>query len=262
MAWISTASRVALPLSLIASLIACSDDAPGLSDAVDAGGSNPPADTGVKEDLGADPDMGETDLGAGMDAGAEDMGAAPEPFTTLRNQGLSAQRIDLVFVGDGYTEAELEDVYGQHVEHVADRIFTRRLRGATEPYYQFRAFFNIHRVNLASNESGIDDPATNTEVDTALDGTTGCGLGGCSPSIDTAKVKAAVDAALMGSDLNADVIIVTLNTAEPLEAAIVDANGKFAIYGGGPTDGDDVDTSERGLRQIARVMAGLALGET
>lgn len=258
----STASRGPIVALLVFGLAACGDDAAGLGDASSmAPDTGVAIDTGVSDTGTSDPDAG-TDAGAMEDMGPVDMGATTSPFTTLRNQGLSEQRIDLVFIGDGYTEDELEDDYTQHVEHVADRIFSRRLNGATEPFYQFRSLFNIHRVNLASNESGIDDPANNMMVDTALDGTTGCGaIGGCSPSVDTAKVKAAVDEALMGTDLDADLIIVTLNTSEPLEASIVDANGKFALYGGGPTNNDDVDTSERGLRQIARAMAGLALAE-
>ena len=242
-------------------LAACSNEGPELptdlgSEVMDAG-----QDAGAIEDLGAEDAGGAPDMGGPIDMGFPDAGGIDpeaEPFRTLSSSGQPEQRVDLVFVGDGYTLEELNTSYVRHIERVANYMFTRQSRGATEPFYQHRALFNVHRVHLASNESGVDDPSSGTTRDTALDGTSACAPGALC-LVDTAKARAAVDEALEGSGIVPDLIIVTLNTELPLEDAIIDENGQFAVYGGGTPTGVDLNISERGLRQVARALANLAL---
>ena len=72
-------------------------------------------------------------------------------------------RIDVVFVGDGYLSSEL-GTYATQVDGFADDMFRY------EPYTSYRPLFQIHRVDVVSNESGVDnDPTLGVDRDTALD---------------------------------------------------------------------------------------------
>jgi IgA peptidase M64 len=81
---------------------------------------------------------------------------------TLLDNGLRDSHIDIVFVGDGYTVDELDD-YRATVDSAVEQLFE------VEPFKTYKHLFNIHRVDVISNESGIDnDPSRGIERDTAL----------------------------------------------------------------------------------------------
>jgi hypothetical protein len=83
-------------------------------------------------------------------------------YTTIIDNGPSANRVDLVCVGDGYLEGEL-DSYATHVdEAIVDLL-------SVEPFTTYSTYFNVHRVDVVSNESGVDhDPTYPIWRDTAL----------------------------------------------------------------------------------------------
>ena len=84
-------------------------------------------------------------------------------YTTIRDNGPSSNRIDVVFVGDGYTAGELA-TYAEHVDNIVPSFF------AESPLDAYSSFFNVHRVDVISNESGVDhDPEQGILRDTALD---------------------------------------------------------------------------------------------
>jgi hypothetical protein len=69
----------------------------------------------------------------------------------------------LVVVGDGYTLTEL-GTYATNVDAMLPIFF------AEFPLNAYSTFFNVHRVDVVSNESGVDhDPTQGVLVDTALD---------------------------------------------------------------------------------------------
>jgi IgA Peptidase M64 len=81
----------------------------------------------------------------------------------IQQTGAPEQRFDLVFVGDGYTAAEVETYHG----HVVDKW---NELSAVEPFASYKQYFNVWQVNVTSNESGVDnDPSLGTAKDTALD---------------------------------------------------------------------------------------------
>ncbi len=86
---------------------------------------------------------------------------------TLQQSGDPANRFDLVILGDGYTAAEQEK-FDNDAQALTDYLFSGT--NDTEPFLRYRSYFNVHRVNLISNESGIDRPAQGIYRDTALDG--------------------------------------------------------------------------------------------
>ncbi|SDF62980.1 IgA Peptidase M64 [Lentzea fradiae] len=70
---------------------------------------------------------------------------------------------DLVFVGDGYTADDL-GTYAANVLSKWEEL------SAVEPFASYKQYFNVWRVDVVSNESGVDhDPARGLLKDTALD---------------------------------------------------------------------------------------------
>jgi regulation of enolase protein 1 (concanavalin A-like superfamily) len=92
------------------------------------------------------------------------LAAAPlsaEPLITMASNGPSANRMDMVFLGDGYTSAQ----QGKFASDVA--VFVDKFFGES-PFQQYRPYFNIHRVEVASAQSGADHPSSNSFRNTAL----------------------------------------------------------------------------------------------
>ncbi|GGU29879.1 M64 family metallopeptidase [Lentzea flava] len=79
------------------------------------------------------------------------------------NDGPSSERFDLVFVGDGYTADDLE-TYAANVESKWAEL------SAVQPFAEYKGSFKVWRVDVISNESGVDhDPTKGVLKDTALD---------------------------------------------------------------------------------------------
>jgi hypothetical protein len=111
------------------------------------------------------------------------LAGAPNVETMLDN-GPTSNRVDLVFVGDGFTEGELGSWPGVVIEGY-ERLFEY------EPFTRYRNYFNIHRVDVISNESGVDnDPTEGIDRDTALDMRFFCGNIERLLCIDVAKAQA------------------------------------------------------------------------
>ena len=81
-----------------------------------------------------------------------------------RERGNAADnRVDLVFVGDGYTASEMGQ-YASDVANVTSNFFSY------EPFIAYEPYFRITRVDVVSAESGVDnDPTQGVLRDTALD---------------------------------------------------------------------------------------------
>lgn len=71
----------------------------------------------------------------------------------ILGSGTTANRIDLVIVGDGYAEEDLGQ-YAIDASRIAKQFF------AEEPLRTYANYFNVHRVDVISQQSGVDnDPA-------------------------------------------------------------------------------------------------------
>ncbi len=107
-----------------------------------------------------------------LEVPADAPGQAPRggaPVTTILDNGPSANRIDITFVGDGYRLADLP-IYHAHVASQYAELFE------LEPFITYAPYFNVHRVDVVSNESGVDnDPTQGVSRDTALDMAFWCG---------------------------------------------------------------------------------------
>jgi hypothetical protein len=78
------------------------------------------------------------------------------------HSGSAAMRYDIVIVGDGFSEAEQDDFNAR----AADVLTALQARA---PFNQRMCGLNIWRVNVVSNESGVDKPAMGIVRDTELD---------------------------------------------------------------------------------------------
>ncbi len=83
------------------------------------------------------------------------------PVTTILHHGDPANKVDLVFVAEGYTEAEMGK-FRRDAVRFADCLFE------TKPYSDRKGDFNVWAVESPSEESGVDIPGENIWKNTAL----------------------------------------------------------------------------------------------
>jgi len=72
---------------------------------------------------------------------------------TVEENGPRAQRINLVFLSEGYTTADMPN-FATHVNTAVNFLFTK------EPWQQYRSYCNVYRIEIASNQSGCDNGNT------------------------------------------------------------------------------------------------------
>jgi hypothetical protein len=166
-------------------------------------------------------------------------GAESSSLTALRRCGPPDNRVNLVFIGDGYTADELS-TWALHVDGLSEAILT-----TAKPYDRYRNFINVYRIDVSSAESGVDDPDHDVFVDTALDGTNSCAdwmTGHC--QIDWKKTHAAIDAATPGIPVHWRFI--GLHTTIFLGAAHYPPEGNLCVYATDVPDTFHIATHEGG----------------
>src|SRR5262245_53968132 len=94
--------------------------------------------------------------------------AAGETVVTVRQTGDSSNRVDVAILGDGYTAAEMAK-YSADVNALIAQLFNQ------DPFRTYRSFFNVHRVDVVSAESGADKPVEGIFKNTALGAFYYCG---------------------------------------------------------------------------------------
>lgn len=96
--------------------------------------------------------------------------APPTEAVAVQESGPDTERLDIVYLGDGYTEDELE-VFAEDVERVSAYLLS------IDPYGAYTGLFNVWRIDEASNESGAShfDRGQSDRRDTAYGCFYGCG---------------------------------------------------------------------------------------
>jgi len=113
--------------------------------------------------------------------------------------------IDIVFVGDGYTASE-QALFQSDVNAIEASLFQ------FEPFITYKSFFRVHRVEVISNDSGVDnDPTDGISRDTALD--MGFFCGGTERAL-CVNVSKALTAARNGVSSDVDQVIAIANTTK------------------------------------------------
>ena len=168
-----------------------------------------------------------------------------QTLTTVWNNGPSSNRVDLIFIGDGYTGGQIESTYASHVQDELDYLFSGAYRN---PFPRYQSFFNAHRVNVVSNESGADQPPNNIFRDTALDASYWTGGVERCLYLDTGKANAAVSTALQGTGIDIDARLGLVN-----DAKYGGCGGQWAVYAAANSSAADIGVHELGhsLGQLA-----------
>ena len=133
--------------------------------------------------------------------------ALAEPYETIVSNGNPQNRVDIAILGDGYTASQMQQ-YGADVQNFIQSVF------AQEPYREYSRYYNVHRVDVVSNQSGADHPERDPSlfVDTALDATYNCAGIQRFICVNTSKVFTIIGNSLPASYF--DVVLVIVNDPE------------------------------------------------
>ncbi|MFF4603118.1 M64 family metallopeptidase [Streptomyces sp. NPDC001339] len=165
--------------------------------------------------------------------------------TPIVQNGPVGDKLDIVFVGDGYTAAQQEDF------HADVRAKWAKI-SAVEPYASYTGLFNVWAVDAVSNESGVSgDPSKDVVRDTALDSAFFCSGIERLLCVDTGKVEAYASKAPA-----ADLVVVLGNSTKYGGAGYNDVSSQVG-YDGIATASSDNDKSD----QIAVHETGHSLGK-
>jgi len=164
-------------------------------------------------------------------------GCFAQTLTTVMNNGDSANRVDMIFVGDGYQASEIASTYKNHVADTLSAFFSPGIA----PFPRYQNYFNAHRVNVISNESGADDPLNNIFVDTALDATYNTNGIDRLLYFNTAKANTAVNTALSGAGIDIDMRLGSINSEK-----YGGGGGQWAVWAAGNTSALDIAIHEVG----------------
>ena len=160
-----------------------------------------------------------------------------QTLTTVTNNGASTNRVDMIFIGDGYQASEIESTYAGHVNDTVDAFFN----SGVNPFPRYQNFFNVHRVNVISNESGADDPNNSIFVDTALDASYNTGGTDRCLYFNTGKANTAVNTALSGTGIDIDMRLGAVNSSK-----YGGCGGQWAVWSAGNGAARDISIHEVG----------------
>ena len=76
---------------------------------------------------------------------------------TIQYNGSISSRINLVILGDGYQESELNQ-FALDAGNFSTEFFTQ------SPYREYRNYFNVFIIKVPSDESGASHPGTAPDV--------------------------------------------------------------------------------------------------
>lgn len=92
--------------------------------------------------------------------------AAQTDFYTIQTNGPAANRLNVVFLSEGYTTAELP-------QFLVDVTNACNLLFEATPYTEYRSYCNAFAIAVASSQSGSDHPVSNTFRNTYFNSTYG-----------------------------------------------------------------------------------------
>lgn len=171
--------------------------------------------------------------------------ASDGDVTPIVENGPVDTKLDVVFIGDGYTADQQEDFH--------DDVRAKWAKiSAVEPYASYTSLFNVWAVDAVSNESGVSgDPSKDVVRDTALDSAFFCDDIERLLCVDTGKVESYASKAPAG-----DLVVVLSNSAKYGGAGYNDVSSQVG-YDGIATASSDNDQSD----QIAVHETGHSLGK-
>jgi IgA peptidase M64 len=162
-------------------------------------------------------------------------------FVMVVDNGPSAIRWDMVLMGDGYQEDQM-DQYAADVQRFVDIMFQ------TPPFDEMRPAINVHRVDVSSTDSGADDP-TDCEEGSGATARTYFDATFCTDNLHR----------LLG--VNVDTALATVNDQVPQwNVVLVVVNSTVHGGAGGPVGTFSLarDAEEIALHELGHTAFGLA----
>ena len=161
-------------------------------------------------------------------------------LTTVANNGDSGNRVDVVFIGDGYTADQIDTTYADHIDSAVNYFF-----GSKDPFPRYQKFFNLHRIDVISNESGADEP---NHADGPINRDTALGASyGWGGSVDrllyfnTGAANTQVNQAVAGTGVDVDMRIGVVNSSK-----YGGGGGQWAVYAGANGSAREIAVHEVG----------------
>jgi hypothetical protein len=157
---------------------------------------------------------------------------------TLQQKGNPAEKVDLVFLPEGYTAAEMGK-FTADARRFTDALFR------TEPYNERQEDFNVRAVQLPSEESGVDAAGKGVYRHTALNA--GFYTFGIDRYLTTRDMKAIRDAVW---DVPCDAVFILVNSD------VYGGGGMYNFYAIGTAD--NAHTIRVFVHELGHSFAGLA----
>jgi len=129
--------------------------------------------------------------------------------TYIRKTGDSSNRVDIVFVSEGYTSDQRQQFLND-ANRMAENMLGNSNSRLNSPFANYAGIFNITAVFVPSTQSGIDQHLKGITVDTAFDAVTH-GADGRLGYGDESRVDFVLDRAV--SSAGRDMVVVLMNTS-------------------------------------------------
>ncbi|MFE2031194.1 M64 family metallopeptidase [Streptomyces hygroscopicus] len=172
--------------------------------------------------------------------------AADGDVTPLIGNGTTADKLDVVFIGDGYTASQQEDFH-------ADARSKWDQMSAVEPYASYKDLFNVWTVDAVSRQSGVSgDPSKDVVKDTALGSYFWCDGVERLLCVDTAKVESYAAKAP-----EADLVVVLSNSTKYGGAGYT-LTSKVGYDGIATASSDNADSDQIAVHETGHSLGKLA----
>ncbi|MFI7320870.1 M64 family metallopeptidase [Streptomyces venezuelae] len=161
--------------------------------------------------------------------------------------GPTATKLDVVFIGDGYTAAQQEDFH-------ADVRAKWAKVSAVEPYASYKSLFNVWAVDAVSRQSGVsNDPTNGTVKDTALGSAFFCDGIERLLCVDTNKVESYAKKAA-----DPDLVIVLANSTKYGGAGYNDITSPYGYDGIATASSDNAQSDQVVVHETGHSLGKLA----
>ncbi|MEU4893598.1 M64 family metallopeptidase [Streptomyces sp. NPDC044780] len=172
--------------------------------------------------------------------------AADGDVSSLISNGTTADKLDVVFIGDGYTASQQEDFHTDARSKWAQM-------SAVQPYASYQDLFNVWTVDAVSNQSGVSgDPSKDVVKDTALGSYFWCDGIERLLCVDTAKVESYAAKAPQ-----ADLVVVLSNSTKYGGAGYT-LTSKVGYDGIATASSDHADSDQIAVHETGHSLGKLA----
>ncbi|MEV0278126.1 M64 family metallopeptidase [Streptomyces sp. NPDC050610] len=173
--------------------------------------------------------------------------AADGDVTSIVRNGPVGSKLDVVFIGDGYTAAQQGDF------HADVRAKWAKI-SAVEPYASYKTLFNVWAVDAVSRQSGVSgDPVSSVVKDTALGSAFFCGGTERLLCVNTNKVESYAAKAPA-----ADLVVVLSNSTKYGGAGYNDVSSRVGYDGIATASSDHAQSDQIAVHETGHSLGKLA----